>query len=523
MPARTTWRSARRPANRPRAEIEGLIGLFVNTLVLRGDLAGRPTCSSSWLRRAREAALVAYAHQEVPFESRGRGAAAGARPGAAAALPGDAGAAAGAAPGAAPAGLDLELAAGRRRHRQVRSHPDAGAATATPPRATCWSREYDARAVRRHHGTPPGGALRRRSWPPRWRRPAQPLSTSCRCSPPASATSCWSRCRARGALPGTTAPAWPRGGQPGPRCFAAAGGAHARSRGGHLPRRRRAPDLRRARPPRRAGAPRRAASRRWASARSSAGAGLLLERSPAMVAAVLAVLKAGAAYVPVDPAYPRRAPGSYLLADAGLRRPDRLTCRRRGLQCRLPWARLWPAARCSCSVDGGTVAEPLGDRGDASDRRDRDGRREQAAAAAAATPAGAPPRAAAYVIYTSGSTGRPKGVVVSHANVCRLLAATRDWLAPSPADVWTLFHSYAFDFLGVGDLGRSCCTAAGWSSSRTRSAALAGRASPRPASRPRGSRCSTRPVGVLSGWRSCWPDGRPPPPPATTPACRCGW
>uniref|UniRef100_UPI00117D2F7D non-ribosomal peptide synthetase n=1 Tax=Streptomyces viridosporus TaxID=67581 RepID=UPI00117D2F7D len=53
---------------------------------------------------------------------------------------------------------------------------------------------------------------------------------------------------------------------------------------------------------------------------------------------------------------------------------------------------------------------------------------------------------AAYVIYTSGSTGRPKGVVIPHGNVVRLFAATDPWFGFGPADVWTLFHSYAFDF-----------------------------------------------------------------------------
>jgi amino acid adenylation domain-containing protein len=52
----------------------------------------------------------------------------------------------------------------------------------------------------------------------------------------------------------------------------------------------------------------------------------------------------------------------------------------------------------------------------------------------------------AYVIYTSGSTGKPKGVLVSHHNVVRLLDVTRLWFHFGPADVWTLFHSYAFDF-----------------------------------------------------------------------------
>jgi amino acid adenylation domain-containing protein len=51
-----------------------------------------------------------------------------------------------------------------------------------------------------------------------------------------------------------------------------------------------------------------------------------------------------------------------------------------------------------------------------------------------------------YIIYTSGSTGKPKGVLVNHANVVRLFAATDSWYHFNPQDVWTLFHSYAFDF-----------------------------------------------------------------------------
>src|SRR4030095_11690423 len=48
--------------------------------------------------------------------------------------------------------------------------------------------------------------------------------------------------------------------------------------------------------------------------------------------------------------------------------------------------------------------------------------------------------------YTSGSTGKPKGVVVTHGNVARLFTATQKEFEFGAEDVWTLFHSYAFDF-----------------------------------------------------------------------------
>src|SRR5262249_53916547 len=56
------------------------------------------------------------------------------------------------------------------------------------------------------------------------------------------------------------------------------------------------------------------------------------------------------------------------------------------------------------------------------------------------------PEQLAYVIYTSGSTGRPKGVGVTHRNAARLFDATQEWFRFGSDDVWTLFHSYAFDF-----------------------------------------------------------------------------
>ncbi len=49
-------------------------------------------------------------------------------------------------------------------------------------------------------------------------------------------------------------------------------------------------------------------------------------------------------------------------------------------------------------------------------------------------------------MYTSGSTGKPKGVMVTHRNVIRLLDQTKPWFHFSSSDVWTMFHSIAFDF-----------------------------------------------------------------------------
>ncbi|MCE3268667.1 MAG: non-ribosomal peptide synthase/amino acid adenylation enzyme, partial [Burkholderiales bacterium] len=62
----------------------------------------------------------------------------------------------------------------------------------------------------------------------------------------------------------------------------------------------------------------------------------------------------------------------------------------------------------------------------------------------------------AYVIYTSGATGKPKGVVQQHNNVHRLLTATNDFYQFNIHDVWTLFHSYVFDF-SVWELWGAIC------------------------------------------------------------------
>ncbi|WP_318199945.1 non-ribosomal peptide synthase/polyketide synthase [Streptomyces sp. SCL15-4] len=142
---------------------------------------------------------------------------------------------------------------------------------------------------------------------------------------------------------------------------------------------------------------------------------LALPRSTDLVVAVLAVLKTGAAYLPVDPALPADRV-RHLLDDA---RPVTLVTTRR-----------------TAAATG--VPRLLLD--------DPDVRADLARRPAAGPPRRALPESPAYAIYTSGSTGLPKGVVVPHANVVRLFGRTRPWFGFGPDDVWTLFHSYAFDF-----------------------------------------------------------------------------
>jgi len=144
--------------------------------------------------------------------------------------------------------------------------------------------------------------------------------------------------------------------------------------------------------------------------------GIALERSAELVVAILAVLKAGGGYVPLDPSYPAERI-AFVLEDAAIA----VLVTASDLLARLP-------------AFAGAVL-----------RVDADA--EAIAAESAANPSvQAGPEALAYVIYTSGSTGRPKGVEVTHANVVRLFDATDAWFGFGREDVWTLFHSCAFDF-----------------------------------------------------------------------------
>ncbi|MET9696662.1 amino acid adenylation domain-containing protein [Streptomyces sp. NPDC006529] len=143
--------------------------------------------------------------------------------------------------------------------------------------------------------------------------------------------------------------------------------------------------------------------------------GLCLERGPQAVTALLAVLKAGAAYLPLDPGYPAGRL-AHMIGDAGVR----LLVSDAALRERLPDAP--GAVLVDLDADAARIAE-------------------RPATAPAVTTA---PDGLAYVLYTSGSTGTPKGVLTSHRAVVRLVheAAYTDI---GPGDTVAQFASLSFD------------------------------------------------------------------------------
>ncbi|MEU5842609.1 amino acid adenylation domain-containing protein, partial [Rhodococcus sp. NPDC047139] len=143
-----------------------------------------------------------------------------------------------------------------------------------------------------------------------------------------------------------------------------------------------------------------------------------LPRSIDLVVALVAVVEAGGAYLPVDPNYPDDRI-AFLLEDAS---PTVLVTRS---DSELPDRGDIPTILVDVDDLSALDGSPIGP----------DERRRRLS-----------PANTAYVIYTSGSTGRPKGVLVPHRNVVSLLVNTEDLYEFGPSDVWTMFHSYAFDF-----------------------------------------------------------------------------
>ncbi|HEX8708754.1 MAG TPA: amino acid adenylation domain-containing protein [Pyrinomonadaceae bacterium] len=143
--------------------------------------------------------------------------------------------------------------------------------------------------------------------------------------------------------------------------------------------------------------------------------GILCQRSPEMVIAVLGTLKAGGAYLPLDPAYPQQRL-SFMLEDAGVK----VLLTQEGLKQSMPehsaevvyLDKGWESISKESSENAGSKvhADNL-----------------------------------AYVIYTSGSTGRPKGVLVTHRGIGNLAAAQIDAFAVEPASRVLQFAATSFD------------------------------------------------------------------------------
>ena len=288
-------RASARPSPAARARrLEGLIGFFVNTLVLRARLSADAAPSASCWRQVREAALGAYAHQDVPFEqlveelqperdlsrtplfqvmfvAPERAAAGRWR------CPG------------------WRCSALERGDEHVEVRPDAlrcrrrprgcGRRWSTTP--TCSTPPTVARLVG-HLRVLLEGAVA---------EPEQRRLARCRCWPTAE------RQQVLVEWNDTARRRYPRDAC-APRAVRGAGGAHAGRRGGGV--RGRSAHLRASWT--RGRTSWRTTCARWAWARRCAWA-LCVERSLELVVALLGILKAGGAYVPLDPAYPRGAPG----------------------------------------------------------------------------------------------------------------------------------------------------------------------------------------------------------------------
>lgn len=141
--------------------------------------------------------------------------------------------------------------------------------------------------------------------------------------------------------------------------------------------------------------------------------GICLDRRSELVVALLAVLKTGAAFVPLDPAYPADRL-SYMLTDCGARL---VLCR----------AGLPPGVQAP-----GATALVLDEV-------------DWAAEASSPAAAEAAPEQSAYVIYTSGSTGRPKGVVLPHRALTNLLNSMRKTFGVGTSDTWLAVTTFSFD------------------------------------------------------------------------------
>ncbi|MER5733128.1 amino acid adenylation domain-containing protein [Streptomyces sp. NPDC002138] len=395
-------------ANRNHPQTEGLIGFFVNMLPLRADLSGNPTFREL-MGRVRESALAAYAHQDVPFEriveeTRPDRDAGGRTPFAnlllvlqntpetRIELP----------------GLRMDVAAvdtGTAKfdlHLQVTETPQGLTGLAD------YSTElYDERTVRRFID----------QWlrlltaavaDPDTRLDALPLLSGAErraelaagaARHPAAATG-----HATAATGHTTAG---RATTAGARSLPAAFAEQVRLRPGAIAVGCGEQRLSYAELDRRSDAL--ALRLRALGVGPESRVAICVEPSVRLVTGILGILKSGGAYVPLDPRHPAERL-AFTLADSGA-------------------VALVADPEHAALADGVPVLDV-----------------DQPLSAEPLAPAPLGPDHLAYVIYTSGTTGRPKGALLTHANVLRLFDAAAADVSFGPDDVWSLYHSAAFDF-----------------------------------------------------------------------------
>ena len=159
-----------------------------------------------------------------------------------------------------------------------------------------------------------------------------------------------------------------------------------------------------------------AAHLRRLGAGPEARVGLFVERSLEMVVGIVAVLKAGAAYVPMDAAFPRERL-AFMLSDAGVK----LVLTHSGLTANLPMEGVEGVQTlCVDQLDWSDAGAPLGD-------------------------TGVGPQNLAYVIYTSGSTGQPKGVCIEHRNIVHYVRGVAERLQLEPGMAHATVSTVAAD------------------------------------------------------------------------------
>ncbi|MBE7150062.1 amino acid adenylation domain-containing protein [Bacillus mycoides] len=144
--------------------------------------------------------------------------------------------------------------------------------------------------------------------------------------------------------------------------------------------------------------------------------GICVERSLEMIIGILAILKTGGAYVPIDSDYPVERI-AFIMEDSQIA----ILLTQEQVVERLP---TYEIKTICLDTEWGIISK------ESQKNLNSEVCSENLA----------------YIIYTSGSTGKPKGVLINHSNVNRLFRASNHWFNFNERDVWTLFHSYAFDF-----------------------------------------------------------------------------